>query len=177
MPACFVQHRPAWPESIRGRSACSAAVRSKFSAMLGWAVRSLAAGELLVAHPQHHAVACPGCPSAGGQLTIGRPRKETPEYDARCIRRDSGGSQMRKPSLAWRRFGLNSRPCASAQRQVWNCPDTGLAARATSSAALRVRNRPSFPLVATQHLRAWPASRHLTIHSSGPPPAAAEFKR
>ena len=56
---------------------------------LGWAVRPPAAGEPLVPHSQHNAFARLGCPSAGGQRTIGRPRKETAEFHARRMRRKS----------------------------------------------------------------------------------------
>jgi hypothetical protein len=122
-----------------------------FMARLGWAVRPLAAGEPLVAHPQHNASAGQGCPSAGGQRTIGRPRTKTAEYHARRMRRDSKAPKGESRALV--RAGLLSTegPAHRRSAKTWDCPGTGLAARASSSATLQVRNRPSFPLVAPQH--------------------------
>jgi hypothetical protein len=134
------------------------------TAPLGRAVRPLAAGLSSVVRHEHHAIACHGCPSCGGPLTVRRPRTRT-AFRHWLSTRKAGVPRAATHELHCQRTAV-AHPLALSGAQLRACPGTNRAVHATAGVLPESR--------ITEQAATGAPAMHLKATTAAPNPS---FKR
>jgi hypothetical protein len=133
---------------------------------LGWVVRPLAAGSPLVACHEYHAIACQGCPSCGGPLTVRRPRTRTANPRLPLVRKACAPREATQELHCHRTAGARSlarrtqlRVCRSTSRAVHGAAGVMIRSKITEKAAA---------YAPAMHLKTTPAAPNPSFKRTAP---------